>query len=94
MGTNYYTEDGTHIGKRTFGFIFMWDFQNMKTVEEFLSFLQGKTIINEYREKFELSEFLNMAHDWNKEDGYVPEGFKILVKNNIVWGVSNYTNFE
>lgn len=64
----------------------MWDFQNMKTVE-FLSFLQGKTIFNEYREKFELSDFLNMAHNWNKEDGEVPKGFKILIRNNIVWSV-------
>ena len=94
MGTNYYTEDGTHIGKRSGAFRFMWDFQNMKSVEEFLSFLHGKRIFDEYKQEYELSEFLNMAHNWNKEDGRVVEGYKIFTKNNIVWSVSKYTNFE
>lgn len=94
MGTNYYTEDGTHIGKRSGMFRFIWDFQDMKSVEEFLSFLQGQRIFDEYNQEYELSEFLDMAHNWNREDGEVPEESKIFIRNNIVWSVSKYTNFE
>ena len=94
MGTNFYTEDGTHIGKRSFMLRFMWDFQHMKSVEEFLSFLQGKRIFDEYDQEYELSKFLDMAHNWNKEDGEVDEDSKIFIRNNIVWVVSNYVNFE
>lgn len=94
MGTNYYTEGGIHIGKRSGMHRFMWDFQNIRTVEEFLSFLQGKRIFNEYNEEFELSDFLNMAHNWNKDKWIVPEDSKNVIRNNIIWVISNYTNFE
>ena len=35
-----------------------------------------------------------MAHNWNKENGEVDEDSKIFIRNNIVWVVSNYVNFE
>jgi len=54
-------------------------------------FLHGQRIFNEYNQEYELSEFLNMVHNWNREDNEVPEDSKIFIRNDIVWAVSTQT---
>ena len=97
MGTNFYCNYNgrkIHIGKRSCARKFLWDFQNMKTVEDFLCFLRGKKIFDEYNEEFELDDFLDMAHNWYKRDGKIVKESNIFIKDNIIWVVSSYTDFE
>lgn len=96
MGTNYYTIDKKgnkiHIGKRSYGYRFFWDFQGIQTSYEFLSFLSDKNIIDEYSQEIDKQEFMNMAHNWFIKDGKIPSEETRIIDN--VWVVCNYINFN
>ncbi len=64
----------THIGKRSSGWKFLWNFQDGKfynSKEELLKFIRSGRIIDEYGELQNTEEFIKMALDWGQPDGYV-----------------------
>jgi hypothetical protein len=63
-----------HIGKRSSGWKFLWNFQDNKfytNKEELLTFIRSGRIVNEYGEIQNTEEFIKMALEWGQPDGYV-----------------------
>lgn len=68
--------DGTsiHLGKRSGGWKFCWNFHNNKhysNKEELLSFIRSGRIVDEYGEEWNVEEFITMALEWGQPDGWV-----------------------
>ena len=74
---------GTHLGKRSAGWVFCWNFHNNKyyeNIEQLLSYIRSGIILNEYGEKIDQEEFINMAMTWCQPDGlYVSEEYYLQV---------------
>ena len=63
-----------HIGKRSSGWKFLWNFQDGKfytNKEELLKFIRSGRIVDEYGELQDTEEFIKMALEWGQPDGYV-----------------------
>ena len=66
--------DGTaiHLGKRSGGWKFCWNFHNNKyysNKEELIQFVLSGRVVNEYGEQIDSQEFLDMAFSWGEPDG-------------------------
>jgi hypothetical protein len=62
-----------HIGKRSSGWKFLWNFQDNKfytNKEELLKFIRSGRIVDEYGELQDTEEFIKMALEWGQPDGY------------------------
>lgn len=67
--------DGTsvHLGKRSSGWKFCWNFHNNKyysNKSELLEFIHGGRVMDEYGELCSPDDFINMALEWGEPDGY------------------------
>ena len=63
-----------HIGKRSSGWKFLWNFQDGKfytNKEELLTFIRSGRVVNEYGEIQNTEEFIKMALEWGQPDGCV-----------------------
>lgn len=63
-----------HLGKRSSGWKFCWNFHNNKyysNKEELLSFIRSGRVICEYGNEQNVEEFIEMAFNWGEPDGYV-----------------------
>jgi len=63
-----------HLGKRSSGWKFCWNFHDNKyysNKEELLSFIRSGRVINEYSEELTPEEFITMALEWGEPDGLV-----------------------
>jgi hypothetical protein len=63
-----------HIGKRSGGWKFLWNFQDGKfytNKEELLKFIRSGRVVDEYGELQDTEEFIKMALEWGQPDGYV-----------------------
>ena len=63
-----------HIGKRSSGWKFLWNFQDNKfytNKEELLSFIRSGRIVDEYGELQDTEEFIKMALEWGQPNGHV-----------------------
>jgi hypothetical protein len=63
-----------HIGKRSGGWKFLWNFQDNKfytNKEELLKFIRSGRVVDEYGELQDTEEFIKMALEWGQPDGYV-----------------------
>lgn len=63
-----------HIGKRSSGWKFLWNFQEGKfytNKEELLKFIRSGRIVDEYGELQDTEEFIKMTLEWGQPDGYV-----------------------
>ena len=68
--------DGTniHLGKRSGGWKFCWNFNNNKyysNKEELLKFIRSGRVVDEYGEQHDVEEFIKMALEWGEPDGLV-----------------------
>jgi hypothetical protein len=68
--------DGTniHLGKRSMGWKFCWNFHKDKYYndkESLLEFIRSGRIVNEYGEEINVEEFITMALEWGEPDGLV-----------------------
>ena len=64
----------THIGKRSGGWKFLWNFQDNKfytNKEELLKFIRSGRVVDEYGELQDTEEFITMALEWGQPNGYV-----------------------
>jgi hypothetical protein len=63
-----------HIGKRSSGWKFLWNFQDNKfytNKEELFKFIRSGRVVDEYGELQDTEEFIKMALEWSYPDGYV-----------------------
>lgn len=63
-----------HVGKRSGGWKFCWNFHNNKyysNKEELLAFIRSGRIVDEYGTEHEVEEFIEMALTWGEPDGLV-----------------------
>ena len=70
--------DGTaiHLGKRSSGWKFCWNFHKDKyysSKEELIQFVLSGRVVNEYGEEMDPQEFLDMAFAWGEPDGLVAD---------------------
>ena len=69
-------ETSTHLGKRSSGWKFCWNFNSNKyysNKEELLEFIRSRRVVNEYGDELQPDEFIEMALDWGKDDGIVAD---------------------
>jgi len=67
-------ESRIHLGKRSGGWKFTWNFHNDKyysNKEELLSFIRSGRVVNEYGDLIDNEEFIKMALEWGQPDGAV-----------------------
>jgi hypothetical protein len=63
-----------HLGKRSSGWKFCWNFHNNKyysNKEELLTFIRSGRVVDEYNEEQDVEEFIIMALEWGEPDGLV-----------------------
>lgn len=61
-----------HLGKRSRGWLFCWDFHNNKyysNKEELLNFIRSGRVVDEYGEEWEVEKFIDMALTWEQPNG-------------------------
>lgn len=65
-----------HLGKRSSGWKFCWNFNDNKyfsSKEELIQFVLSGRVVNEYGEEMDPQEFLDMAFAWGEPDGLVAD---------------------
>lgn len=91
--------DGTnvHLGKRSSGWKFLWNWNNekfYKTKEELFKFIKSGRVVNEYGEQIDCQEFIEMALEWGKDDGWDLESYyKENPSHRTVWSDSSRENY-
>jgi len=63
-----------HLGKRSSGWKFCWNFHNNKYYsdkEELLEFIRAGRVVDEYGEEQNVEEFITMALEWGQPDGLI-----------------------
>lgn len=63
-----------HLGKRSSGWKFCWNFHKNKYYsdkESLLNFIQSGRMVDEYGEEWKVDEFIDMALNWGEPDGWV-----------------------
>jgi len=89
-----------HLGKRSSGWKFCWNFHNGKyytNKEELLKFIRSGKVVDEYGELQDTEEFINMALEWGQPDGYILNKeyeMKLKEQNHVamLWGERYYDN--
>lgn len=67
-----------HLGKRSMGWKFLWNFNDnkyFKDKESLLKFIRSGRIVDEYGNEMNQEKFIDMALSWGKEDGYDSETY-------------------
>ncbi len=63
-----------HLGKRSMGWKFCWNFHKDKyyhNKESLLQFIRSGRVVDEYGEQIETEEFILMSLNWGEPDGLV-----------------------
>jgi hypothetical protein len=77
-----------HLGKRSKGWKFGWNFNNEKyysNKEELLKFIREGRIIDEYGALWDTEEFIDMSFNWEQPNGLI-YNVDYEIKNNIFHG--------
>lgn len=70
----FISQTSIHIGKRSMGWMFCWNFHNNKfysNKDELLNFIRNGRIIDEYGQEIEVEEFIKMALEWGQPNGWI-----------------------
>ena len=65
-----------HLGKRSSGWRFCWNFHNNQYYQDkasLLAFIRAGRVVDEYGEEMNVEEFLDMALEWGQPDGLVAD---------------------
>jgi len=65
-----------HLGKRSMGWKFCWNFHNNKfysNKKELLDFIRKGRIVDEYGQRIDVEEFIEMSLSWGQPDGMVAD---------------------
>ena len=71
---NFVEGTSIHLGKRSGGWKFCWNFHENKyysTKEELLAFARSGRIVDEYGSEENVEDFITMALNWGEPDGLV-----------------------
>jgi len=71
--TEFISGANIHLGKRSGGWKFLWNFHSDKYFtdkESLFAFIRSGRIVNEYGEEINQDEFIEMALDWGQPDGW------------------------
>jgi hypothetical protein len=71
---SFIEDTNIHLGKRSSGWKFCWNFHNNKYYsdkEELLSFIRSGRVVDEYGEEQDVNEFILMSLNWGEPDGLV-----------------------
>ena len=63
-----------HLGKRSAGWKFCWNFHNNKYYKDrdsLLDFIRSGRVVDEYGEVWNVEKFINMAFEWGQPDGLI-----------------------
>lgn len=92
-----------HLGKRSGGWLFCWNFHNNKYYRDkatLLQFIRSGRVVDEYGEEQEVEEFIKMALEWGQPDGwrfdafYVAEQRKNEARTGSYWDNPMYYDRE
>lgn len=67
-----------HLGKRSGGWTFVWNFHDdvfYHDKQSLLEFIRNGRIVNEYGEVLDPEEFIQMALEWGQPDGFTLEKY-------------------
>lgn len=77
-----------HLGKRSSGWRFCWNFHNNKYYsnrEELVKFVKSGRVVDEYGQEMNVAEFLAMAFNWCEPDGLVADEEYFNTTNHHAW---------
>ena len=63
-----------HLGKRSHGWKFCWNFHNDKyysNKEDLLTFIRSGRVVDEYGSEIDNEEFIKMSLEWGQPDGQI-----------------------
>lgn len=72
----FVNETSIHLGKRSSGWKFCWNFHNNKyysNKKELIDFVLSGRVVDEYGTEWDPQEFLDMALEWGQPDGWVAD---------------------
>ena len=84
-----------HLGKRSSGWKFCWNFHKDKyysNKEELIQFVLSGRVVDEYGEQIDSQEFLDMAFAWGEPDGLVADKEYFDSTNHNSW-MSNPSDY-
>ena len=70
----FINDTNIHLGKRSSGWKFCWNFHNNKyyaNKEELLEFIRSGRVVDEYGDEQDIEEFIEMVLNWGGPDGLV-----------------------
>jgi hypothetical protein len=94
--SEFLDEASIHLGKRSMGWKFCWDFHNKKyysNKEGLLEFIRSGRVVDEYGTQIDVEEFITMALEWGQPDGWVnDENYENEQRKNggHTWGPKYY----
>ena len=82
--------DGTniHLGKRSSGWKFCWNFNDNKFYqdkESLLNFIRSGRVVDEYGQEMNVEEFITMALEWGQPNGLVADEEYFNTTNHHSW---------
>ena len=75
-----------HLGKRSGGWKFCWNFHDNKYYKDrdsLLDFIRSGRVIDEYGEVWNVEEFIDMAFEWGQPDGLIAD--EKYLRENSSW---------
>ena len=96
--SNFIKDTCIHLGKRSGGWLFDWNFHDMKyysNKEELLAFIRSGRVVDEYGEEWEPEAFIKMALEWGQPDGWIlnkeyEDMMRKKYPGHITWGEKYY----
>jgi len=94
--TEFLNDANVHLGKRSGGWKFCWNFHKNRLYSnkaELLAFIRSGRVVDEYGTEMDPEEFITMALEWGQPDGWVlnAEYEKEEMKNgHRTWGPNYY----
>lgn len=67
-------DTSVHLGKRSSGWKFCWNFHKNKYYENketLLEYIRSGRVVDEYGEEWDVEEFITMALEWGEPDGLI-----------------------
>ncbi len=84
-----FTEGTTiHLGKRSSGWRFCWNFHNNRYYQDrasLLAFVRSGRVVDEYGESWDTERFIEMALEWGEPDGLVADAEYFNTTNHHAW---------
>jgi len=84
-----------HLGKRSGGWKFCWNFHKekyYKDKESLLNFIRSGRVVDEYGESWDTERFIEMALEWGEPDGLVADAEYFNTTNHHSW-MSNPSDY-